>query len=271
MKGPSSRPVSPATLPDIVALLLLIAVVALLSPALAAPTEPPAPPARGEFVDAARQIPDLVTDIRYAGHYNFVGTPIDGYRAPRCLLTREAAEALERAQARLRPEGLGLIVYDCYRPQRAVDHFVRWARDLEDTAMKQVFYPRVAKDELFEKGYIAERSGHSRGSTLDVSLVRLPAADTDPPLARVHIPMGTPYDFFDPLSHTDNPALEGEIRDNRQQLKSVMEAEGFRNLPEEWWHYTLVNEPWPERYFDFPVERMEDNRPPPDVHGNTGP
>lgn len=247
----SSHAVIPSALSAYVAP-LLIAVIALLPPVFAAPADSPETPPRSGFVDAARQITDLVTDIRYAGHYNFVGEPIDGYRAPRCLLTREAAGALEKVQARLRPEGLGLIVYDCYRPQRAVDHFVRWAKDLEDTAMKPLFYPRVAKAELFEKGYIAERSGHSRGSTLDVSLVRLPAVDTDPPLHK--LPMGTPYDFFDPRSHTDNPAFDEEVRDNRQKLKSMMEAEGFRNLPEEWWHYTLVDEPWPDRYFDFPVE-----------------
>ncbi len=192
------------------------------------------------FVDVGEQIPSITLDIRYATAYNFVGKPIDGYFRPRCLLTHEAALALQEVQAELQSRQFSLRVYDCYRPQRAVDHFVRWAEDLDDIAMKSVFYPNVAKKDLFARGYIAARSGHSRGSTLDLTI-----ADLD---------MGTPYDLFDPLSHTDNPAVGAGVMANRQLLREVMAIHGFRNLPEEWWHYTLENEPYPDRYFDFPVE-----------------
>ncbi|HEY3464004.1 MAG TPA: M15 family metallopeptidase, partial [Amycolatopsis sp.] len=164
-----------------------------------------------------------------------------------------------------------LKVYDCYRPQRAVDHFVRWAKDLADEKMKAEFYPNVAKDRLFADGYIAEKSGHSRGSTMDLTIVKLPPRPQRPyipsePLKPCFAPqgerfgdnmvdMGTGFDCFDPLAHTDNPAITGVARQNRDLLKNTMAAAGFRNLPEEWWHYTLNGEPFPDTYFDFPVSR----------------
>jgi D-alanyl-D-alanine dipeptidase len=205
----------------------------------------PVPARPPEFVDAAARVPGLELDIRYAGSHNFVGAPIDGYLAPKCLLTRDAARALARVQEPLRVEGLGLRVFDCYRPQRAVDAFVRWARDPEAVGTKSEFYPRVPKSRLFADGYIAARSGHSRGSTLDLTLVRLGAGPLD---------MGTPFDFFDPRSHTDSPDVTAEQRAHRERLRAAMQAEGFTNLPEEWWHYSLRDEPFPDRYFDFPVE-----------------
>lgn len=216
-----------------------------LACASAAP-RPPEPATRpADFVDTATRVPGLSLDIRYAGSHNFVGAPIDGYLAPKCLLTREAAAALARVQEGLRSRDLGLRVYDCYRPQRAVDDFVRWARDLDARQMKAEFYPNVAKSRLFADGYIAARSGHSRGSTVDLTLLRADGEALD---------MGTPFDFFDPRSHTDSPQVTAAQRAHRQLLREAMQARGFVNLPEEWWHYTLRDEPFPDTYFDFPVE-----------------
>ena len=147
-----------------------------------------------------------------------------------CLLTQPAAQALAAVQRDLRGEGLGLRVYDCYRPQRAVDRFMRWAADLGDQRTKPTFYPRVAKQELIARGYIAERSGHSRGSTVDLTLV---GADGAP------LEMGTPFDLFDERSHTESPAVPAAARANREKLRAAMERRGFRNLAVEWWHYTL--------------------------------
>jgi D-alanyl-D-alanine dipeptidase len=198
------------------------------------------------FVDVAEFIPGVIMDIRYFTSNNFVGEPIDGYRQAKCLLTRRAAKALRTVQESVAEEGLALKIFDCYRPQRAVDHFVRWAKDLNDTGMKPQFYPNVDKAALFSKGYIAEKSGHSRGSTVDLTLVDAVTGQA--------LDMGTAYDFFDPLSHTENAAVSVTARHNRQRLKVVMEEHGFANLPEEWWHYTLVDEPHPYRYFNFAVE-----------------
>ena len=202
-----------------------------------------------DLVDVRALDPTIEADIRYAGADNFVGEPVDGYEAARCLLARPAAEALVAVQDSLRPQGLGLVVYDCYRPQRAVDHFVRWARDTADRRTKATHYPGVAKSRLFEEGYIAERSGHSRAATVDLTLVRLREGVPPEPLD-----MGTPYDFFDPLSHTESPDVSAEQLDNRLLLRRAMEAGGFRNYEAEWWHYTLRDEPYPESYFDVVVQ-----------------
>ncbi|CAL9324203.1 M15 family metallopeptidase [Streptomyces sp. SudanB52_2052] len=231
-------------------------------------TEPQAPK---DFVALRSVDPTIIQEMRYFTPHNFVGERIDGYLQPMCVLTRPAAEALHQAQRKLLRQGYTLKVYDCYRPQRAVDHFVRWARDLDDQAMKAEFYPNVDKSRLFADGYIAEKSGHSRGSTLDVTLVRLPAKPTRPyrpgePLVPCFAPenerfpdnsvdMGTGFDCFDTLSHTLDPRIQGEQRANRALLKSTLEGLGFVNLPEEWWHYTYKPEPYPDTYFDFPVSR----------------
>lgn len=188
--------------------------------------------------------PSIAQDPRYAGSDNFMGRPIRGYLAPEVMMTREAAEALATAQKSAKAQGLSLLVFDGYRPQRAVDHFVEWGADLADTLNKAAYYPNVPKAELFERGYIAERSGHSRGSTVDVTLTR----DGSP------LDMGTPFDFFDELSHTENPAITPEAMANRMLLRDIMAAAGFRNYVNEWWHYTLVSEPYPDTYFDIPVE-----------------
>lgn len=200
------------------------------------------------LVDAADYLPSAIFDIRYYTEKNFVGEPINGYQAPKCLLTRPAAKALQQVQQEVAEQGLTLKIFDCYRPQRAVDHFVRWTDDLDDTRMQAIHYPVLAKQHLFQLGYIAAKSGHSRGSTVDLALVSV-AKD-----GKTHrLDMGTPFDFFDPLSHTDNPHFTGTVADNRQQLKQVMTQHGFKNLPEEWWHYTLEDEPYPDTYFDYPV------------------
>ncbi|MFF4445430.1 M15 family metallopeptidase [Streptomyces sp. NPDC001502] len=234
--------------------------------ASAPPSEAKAP---GAFVALSSVDPTILQDMRYVRAHNFVGEPVDGYRQPLCILTRPAAEALHRAQVRLLRQGYSLKVYDCYRPQRAVDHFVRWAEDLGDERRKAEFYPRVDKSRLFEDGYIAKKSGHSRGSTMDVTLVRLPALPAPRPRpGQESVPcyapraerypdnsvdMGTGFDCFDTLSHTDDPRVQGAQRANRDLLRSALTAEGFVNLPEEWWHFTHKPELFPDTYFDFPV------------------
>ncbi|WP_158881318.1 M15 family metallopeptidase [Amycolatopsis anabasis] len=245
-------------------LAVLLSVTAVGVPAAASPGRAPR-----EFVDLRAIDPTILHDIRYFTPHNFVGRRVHGYLAPRCLLTRPAAEALREAQRRLVPLGYSLKVYDCYRPQRAVDDFVRWAERLADQRMKAEFYPRIDKTTLFRDGYIAAKSGHSRGSTMDLTLVKLPAKPQRPyfpgePLRPCYAPdrfpdnavdTGTGFDCFDTLAHTDDPRVTGEARANRQLLKGTLEAVGMKNLPEEWWHYTLRNEPFPDTYFDFPVTR----------------
>jgi D-alanyl-D-alanine dipeptidase len=221
--------------------LLAAALLVAAAPAAAAEGSASAGPdlVRLREVDAS-----ILQEIRYAGPHNFVGRPIAGYKAPECLLTREAARALAGAQAELKAYGLTLKVFDCYRPQRAVDDFVAWAKDAADVKMKKEFYPAVDKADLFKDGYIAAKSGHSRGSTTDLTLAELGGADLD---------MGTAFDYFDPLAHTANPALGPAQRRNRLLLKTLLEKHGFANLPEEWWHFTLSREPYPDRSFDVEV------------------
>lgn len=250
---------------------LAAAAATLLAVTSAAPVAQARPESKapGEFVPLRSVDPTIIQEMRYPTVHNFVGEPVDGYRQPLCILTRPAAQALHRAQTRLLRQGYSLKVYDCYRPQRAVDHFVRWAEDLDDTAMKGEFYPRVDKTRLFADGYIAEKSGHSRGSTVDLTLVRLPALPTRPyrpgqELVPCYAPeaerfpdnsvdMGTGFDCFDTLSHTDDPRIQGVRRANRQFLRRTLTEAGFVNLAEEWWHYTYQPEPFPDTYFDFPV------------------
>jgi zinc D-Ala-D-Ala dipeptidase len=197
------------------------------------------------FVDAASVVPGLLADIRYAGSHNFVGRPIDGYEAPRCLLTHEAANALADVSRELRPHGLHIKVFDCYRPSRAVANFVHWARDIGDTAAKAEFYPNVDKRTLFRDGYIASRSGHSRGSTADLTLANDDGHELD---------MGTPFDFFSPKSWTADSSITAEQHANRMLLATAMRRHGFRGYDKEWWHFTLRGEPFPETFFDFPVK-----------------
>ncbi|MFF8644879.1 M15 family metallopeptidase [Streptomyces sp. NPDC015345] len=243
----------------------LLAVAVAPSPAHAKP-EPKAPE---EFVALRDVDPTIIQEMRYITPHNFVGEPIDGYKKPMCILTEPAAKALHKAQRALLRKGYSLKVYDCYRPQRAVDHFVRWAKDLRDERMKEEFYPLVDKSRLFADGYIAEKSGHSRGSTVDLTVVKLPAAPTRPyvpgePLTPCYGPrserfpdnsvdMGTGFDCFDTLSHTDDPRVTKQQRAHRDLLRGALAKEGFVNLPEEWWHFTHKPELFPDTYFDFPV------------------
>jgi D-alanyl-D-alanine dipeptidase len=206
------------------------------------------PGCAAELVALDAVAPSVRQDIRYAGHENFVGTPIDGYRAGRCWLTEPAARALALVEQDIASAGLTLVVFDCYRPQRAVDHFVRWAADGADQRTKEEYYPRVPKEELFARGYVAKRSGHSRGSTVDVTLARLCGAHTVP------LDMGTRFDFFDPYSHASSPDVTAEQQANRWRLRAAMERRGFRPYEPEWWHFTLADEPYPHCYFDVPVE-----------------
>lgn len=198
------------------------------------------------FVSVSDVIPDALLDVRYYTTYNFVGERIDGYEQPVVLMTKEAAAALALVNRDMRAQGLRLVIYDAYRPQRAVDHFVRWAEDLNDTAMKSVFYPQVDKADLFEQGFIAKKSGHSRGSTVDLTLVDA--------LTGKELDMGGAFDYFGELSH---PGYRGELTqaqiDNRMLLRDAMLSHGFKPLSTEWWHFTLVNEPYPGTFFDFPV------------------
>jgi D-alanyl-D-alanine dipeptidase len=197
------------------------------------------------FVDAAAVVDGLVVDMRYFGANNFVGERIDGYEGPRCLLSVPAANALAAVERDLAARGLGLKVFDCYRPQRAVAQFVRWAQRIDDVKRKREFYPDVDKRDLFKEGYISDRSGHSRGSTLDLTLVR--RAD-----AR-ELDMGSPFDFFSPKSWPSDTSVSDQAQKNRAQLAAAMIRAGFRPYDKEWWHFTLNNEPFPETYFDFPV------------------
>lgn len=197
------------------------------------------------FVDASAIVPGLALEMRYRGAHNFVGRPIAGYESATCLLTRQAATALAAAQADLARFGLGLKVFDCYRPARAVADFAAWARDLNDQAHKAEFYPNIDKSQLFALGYIAERSGHSRGSTVDLTVIDL--------TTRAEIDMGSPFDLFDTRSWPTDQTLAATQRANRLMLQSVMRAHGFNPLREEWWHFTLAREPYPRTYFDFVV------------------
>lgn len=216
---------------------------------LAACAHTPAPLAtdRSGFIDAAMAAPGLVVDMRYYGDENIVGRRIAGYEAPLCLLTKEAAARLARVQEKLKSFGLGLKVFDCYRPMRAVADFVVWAKDLSDQKQKPIQYPNVDKSRLFELGYIAEKSGHSRGSTVDLTLVDLVTGS--------EVDMGSGYDLFDTRSWPSDQTVGIQARANRQGLQAAMTGAGFRPLREEWWHFTLNGEPYPETYFDFPVAR----------------
>jgi D-alanyl-D-alanine dipeptidase len=212
--------------------------------------------------------PIIVQDMRYASANNFTGQVVPGYAAPECLLVREAADALKAVQAELTPQGLSLKVYDCYRPARAVAAFVAWAKQPDDPHAKAVHYPALDKAALFP-GYIATRSGHSRGATMDLTLVpfnapaEAPAADgpTDAPCTApradragaASLDMGTSFDCFDRKANTFVPGLTQTQRANRALLLDAMARHGFKNYDQEWWHFTLENEPYPGTIFDFPI------------------
>jgi D-alanyl-D-alanine dipeptidase len=248
---------------------LLLLLFFLVAAPARADVQKQAPP--GAFVSLHDVDPSILIEMRYFTAHDFMGRRVPGYREPVCLLTRPTAEALVRVQAAVRARGYTLKVYDCYRPQRAVDSLVRWGKDLSDQRMKREFYPRVNKRVVFKEGYIAAKSGHSRGSTLDLTLVKLPARRQEryhrgdrlrdcaaPAGVRFRdntVDMGTGYDCFDPLAHPFNARMRGKVRRNRLLLREPMIRAGFKGLPTEWWHFTLKNEPYPETFFDFPVAR----------------
>ena len=204
-------------------------------------------------------VPDAIMEIRYYSTYNFVGNRVDGYLEPIALMTRQAADSLRAVSDDLKQQGYRLKIYDAYRPQMAVDHFKRWAEDLNDTAMKPYFYPDVDKAVLFEQGYIAAKSGHSRGSTVDLTIVDMATGK--------EVDMGGVFDWFGPESHPDcggdpetmeyrpNDTITATQFHNRMILRTAMTRHGFKPLPKEWWHFTLAGEPFPDTYFTFPVKR----------------
>ena len=197
------------------------------------------------FVSIGEAIPDVILEIRYYSTFNFIGERIDGYEQPVALLTREAAARLKEVSSDLAEKGYRLRIYDAYRPQKAVDHFMRWAKDSSDIRMKPFFYPDLHKSALIPGGYIAEHSGHSRGSTVDLTLF-----DTR---TQKDLDMGGPFDFFGELSHPGYRGVTEEQYANRMLLRGAMVRRGFRPLDEEWWHFTLENEPYPDTFFTFPV------------------
>lgn len=209
-------------------------------------------------------VPDVILEVRYFGTYNFVGERIDGYSAPVVMMTREAADSLKAVSDDVKEKGYRLKIYDAYRPQRAVDHFVRWASDVSDTLMKQYFYPDLDKSVLFEQEYIMAKSGHTRGSTVDLTLFDMSAGK--------ELDMGGTFDWFGPESHPDfcgNPdtgeytgdnskspkgrVISPEQFHNRMILREAMLRHGFKPLSSEWWHFTLSDEPYADTYFDFPL------------------
>ena len=221
-----------------------------------------------QFVTLSEAVPDAILEIRYYGTYNFVGTRIDGYEEPTALLTKQAAKALKEVSDDVMAQGYRLKIYDAYRPQKGVDHFVRWAQDLADTKMKPYFYPDLDKSVLFELEYIYERSGHTRGSTVDLTLFDM--------ATEKELDMGGTFDWFGPESHPDfcgNPktgeykplphsgeagrGLSAEQFEHRMILRRAMLAHGFKPLDTEWWHFTLKDEPFPDTYFTFPVKQLK--------------
>ncbi len=191
-------------------------------------------------------IPTIKVELRYYGAQNFIGKPINGYNKEVAILSKQATVALKNVQDELREYNLSIKLFDAYRPQQAVNHFVHWAKDYDDTINKSIFYPNVKKQNLFKEGYIASKSGHTRGSTLDITLVDI--------MLGLELDMGSAWDFFGEISWVDNKTITTQQRANRMLLQTIMLKHGFRYYPKEWWHFTLKNEPFPETYFDFPVE-----------------
>ena len=205
----------------------------------------PDPADSSGFVLLADVVPDAIQEIRYYTTFNVVGERIDGYEQPVALITREAGEALKLASDALIEQGYRLKIFDAYRPQMAVDHFVRWSQDPDDQRMKPYFFPDMDKSVLFEQGYIAEQSGHTRGSTVDLTLFDM--------RTEREVDMGGTFDFFGELSHPDYRGITDEQYAMRMVLRDAMVEAGFAPLPEEWWHFRLDPEPYPDTYFTFPV------------------
>lgn len=193
--------------------------------------------------------PTIIQDMRYPTSNNFIGRPIAGYEKATCILTQQAASALSALQKELLAQHLSLKVYDCYRPQMAVNDFIVWSKVVNDQKMKQSYYPNVNKADFFKLGYVAAKSSHTRGSTADLTIVQLHNGNQPP----TELPMGTHFDFMDERSHALSPNIQGEARKYRLFLRNMMVAAGFVPYDDEWWHFTLKNEPYPDTYFNFPV------------------
>jgi D-alanyl-D-alanine dipeptidase len=200
---------------------------------------------KDDFVVVSDVVPGIRSDAKYATSDNFTGGPVDGYLANKVVGTTALCEALERAHGKARSRGFGLLLWDAYRPQRAVDAFIRWAQQPEDGRTKQRHYPNIDRADMFKNGYVATRSGHSRGSTVDLTLYDLATGEL--------APMGGDHDLMDPLSHHGAEGITELETSNREFLRSVMESCGFSAYALEWWHYTLKDEPYPDTYFDFPI------------------
>tara|TARA_R110001592_G_scaffold17325_2_gene73280 strand:+ start:426 stop:1097 length:672 start_codon:yes stop_codon:yes gene_type:complete len=198
------------------------------------------------FVFLSEIDPTIKSELRYLSSNNFIGKTIEGYHENCVIVTKETADALHKVQIELSKKGLSLKIYDAYRPQQAVDHFVKWARILNDTLKKQEYYPEVPKSELFERGYIASKSGHTRGSTVDLTIVDAKTG--------IELDMGSPYDFFGIESHPFHKNISENQKENRLFLRKIMLENNFRPYENEWWHFTLRNEPFPSTYFNFPIK-----------------
>lgn len=197
------------------------------------------------FVDLAQAVPGIMVDARYATAHNLTGHPLAGYLSHKAVATMEAAAALQKAFDAARKLGYGMLVYDAYRPQKAVGDFMIWSREAENGLTKAEFYPDIPKEELFALGYIAEKSGHSRGSTIDLTLTDSQGQPVD---------MGTAFDFMGEESHHNASAVTPEQMRNRAVLCAIMAYAGFAPYENEWWHYRLMKEPYPDTYFDFDIE-----------------
>ncbi len=200
------------------------------------------------FVYLNEVIPSIEVELRYAGNHNFIGKPIPGYIKQKPIITKQAAEALKKVQIELNKQNLGLKIYDAYRPQQSVDFFVDWAKNINDTLKKLEFYPNVKKELLFKEQYIAARSGHTRGSTVDLTIIDFYSEE------KKELDMGSPYDFFGQQSWVTYENLTSNQLENRKLLQGVMKKYNFRNYEQEWWHFTLKDEPFPETYFNFTIE-----------------
>ena len=224
----------------------LLAIALFVTPASAqrstAPDDPTGFVVLGEF------IPDIIQEIRYYSTYNFVGERIDGYYQPCALMTIEAATALKAVSDDVMARGYRLKVYDAYRPQMGVDHFMRWAEN-NDTSMKKYFYPKIAKDRIIPEGYVDRKSGHSRGSTVDLTLFDMKTGK--------EVDMGGTFDYFGELSHPDYKKITKAQYKNRMILRDAMIRHGFKPLATEWGHFTLKDEPYPDTYFTFPVTALQ--------------
>ncbi len=246
---------------------ITLAVIAFFSPAGICEAKPIKSALPSGFVYLKDVAPTILQDIRYATKNNFTGTVLPGYEAGECVLRQDVALALAKVQKKLKPQGYSLKTYDCYRPHRAVRAFGAWARDLSNQKSKD-YYPRIAKSSLFARGYIARRSSHSQGAAIDLTLVQLPAQTqtrfdaTAPRKACTSalttsgdnsIAMGTSFDCFDVMSHTDNPKIRGKAHINRMRLRAIMTRTGFINYRKEWWHYSYKRHRYPHLFLDFPI------------------